>query len=134
MKLIYEVWLSPSRTEVYHHSSVVLNSDPILYGEDDFLDSWMSGNVFELFGEDEQDGLWKVVCEVEYTSHYDPWNMEWDGDTYVNKVIYKSRCKDFKQLREVCRFLNIEKPKLHQPGDAWFDVNESDECMINYWV
>jgi len=101
-KGILEAWISPKRNECYHSSVINCNTldmcmdDPIA----DLADEHYPGNIFELFEENEQDGLWKIVISVEWrgVEYWTDCGTEYDID-YDVEVLFKAKCKDYKELR-----------------------------------
>jgi hypothetical protein len=106
MKLIYEAWLSPKRKEVYFSNHLGVDTDVCVSDEPSyFTDPHYDSSVFELFNEDEQDGLWKVVCEATYQCHQDPHHGDWDCEFIVDKVHLKSKCSSLSELRQTWEVL-----------------------------
>lgn len=111
MNSIIEAWVSPSRKEIYAHSAIDLSTSP-WYVE--HLDYFLDGDVFECFDENEQKGLWKIVVEVKMITHYDSWNGDYDVDINLERILYKSKCKNFSQLREVWEQFKLDDPERYE--------------------
>ena len=118
IKYIIEAWLSPSRKEIYEKSYISLDNK-LNFCEDalelyfDHFDHCSNDGIFSLFDETEQDGLWKIVAEVDLVYTKDYWG-EVDLDFY-SKEIYKSKCNNFSDLIEIWSAINPERKYRYRP-------------------
>lgn len=103
MKIICEFWCSPLRQEIYSEKYVSL--DIIDWVDiDEIKENYTSGDIwYDVFGEDYYDvkGLWKVVVELD--THFETF-YDWEGipdcEVHYNpKVVYKSQCGNWNELR-----------------------------------
>lgn len=106
-RVIVEAWMSPKRKEVYSSGYITMQPTLANYvweAVQEFLDEYGSDNIFSLFGETEQDGLWKIVVEVDlvYTrDHYGESDLEFN----TGQVFAKTKSKNFSDLRDTWAFL-----------------------------
>ena len=117
MKTIIEAWLSPSRREVYHSNFFECSTNPDWDGYD--ASEFISSDIFELFDKTEQDGLWKIIVEVEFEYHCDYFG-EWDCDTAIGQVFFKSKCRNFSDLRRIWDILRYENRDI-DADPTWRD-------------
>ena len=105
MKIIYEIWCSPLRKEIYSQKFVSLGIVDWI-DNDEIKGDYLDGDFwYDVFGEDwyETKGLWKVVIEIDtyFRSFYD-WEGIPDCEVEYNpKVLFKSKCESFNELRYI---------------------------------
>lgn len=99
LPFVFSAWLSPKREEVYFYETITLSSYPE-YGETnkDFFDNFYPNNIFDLFEESEQDGLWFISGKVS-SEFYRDYFGECDHDFIVDEIFCKEKCSSFKHLR-----------------------------------
>lgn len=110
MKLIYEMWCSPFRKEIYSETAINLGTFDHYQIQDDiacYIDELNTDFWIDLFDTDYDKikGLWKVVFNLEVIYSQDAWTGEHDVDFHIGEILFKSKCNNFRQLKET--WLNI---------------------------
>lgn len=105
MKLIYELWCSPFRKEIYSEDAINLGTFDYFQIQDDiacFISDTCEDFWIDLFDEDYSQikGLWKVVFVLEVNYSRDEWTGEHDVDFIIDEILFMSKCRNYAQLKE----------------------------------
>jgi len=122
IKFIVGAWVSPSRKEVYDWNFIDCESH--LHGADVDLEMFMSefcqGGLFDLvFDQDEQDGLWRVVLELDLAYHRDYYG-EVDVDYCIERIITKKKTRNISELFSIWCDLKNKVRFSHKNDDFGF--------------
>lgn len=106
MKVIASYWVCLSSREVVHEAYLHVGTDveTSLYIDDDV--SLFKDEVFDLF-DNETKGFYHIIVmfDIIYYKSWSECGDEYDLDFHVDQILFKSKCKNFSELRKTWSIL-----------------------------